>query len=446
MKHKYVVIFMVVSVVLCAAAAMAEDPYQVAWAAQIGTSGDDRSRCVAVDAVGNAYVSGRTFGNIGGPNAGSEDAFLRKFDASGNVLWSQQIGTASDEYGWGVAVDAAGNAYMCGTTGGSLGGPSAGGMDTWLTKFDSSGNELWRQQIGTAVIDATWSVAVDASGNAYVSGSTKGDLGGTNQGGNDAYLTKFDTSGNELWGRLIGTSSNDESYSVAVDAAGNVYFSGITGGSLGGPSAGGSDAYLAKFDSSGNELWRQQVGTASEDYGLAVAVDASGNAYISGQTYGSLGGPNAGGRDAFLTKFDASGNELWSQQIGTASLETGYSVAVDNSGNPFICGDTYGSLGGPNAGGADAFLTKFDASGNELWSQQIGTASFDRSYSVAFDASGNAYMSGETQGGLGGPNWSSSRSPNRRRWGCWLWARWRWLREGVGSGLGETHSRIGSKS
>ncbi len=392
------------TVVLCAAAALAEDPYQVAWSRQIGTSSDDLSLSVAVDVSGNAYISGYTRGSLGGPNAGSWDAFLTKFDASGNELWSQQIGTSTTDISYSVAVDASGNAYISGYTSGSLGGTSAGYYDAFLAKFDASGNELWSRQIGTSTYDYSRSVAVDASGNAYISGYTGGNLGGPNAGGTDAFLTKFDASGAELWSQQIGTSSSDKSYSVAVDAAGNAYISGYTGGDLGGTNAGTWDAFLTKFDASGAELWSRQIGTSGYDYSYSVSVAASGDAYISGHTLGDLGGTSAGIWDAFLAKFDGSGNELWSQQIGTSSSDESYSVAVDASGNAYISGATGGSLGGLNAGFSDAFLTKFDASGNELWSRQIGTSSDDASFSVAVDASGNAYISGYTLGSLGGPN------------------------------------------
>ncbi len=237
-------------------------------------------------------------------------------------------------------------------------------------------------------------MAVDGSGNAYISGAT----------GGDAFLTKFDTLGNEVWTSQIGTSSPDASFSVAVDAAGNAYISGYTDGVLGDSSAGGRDAFLTKFDSLGDEVWSSQIGSSGYDYSCSVAVDGAGNAYISGYTEGVLGDSSAGYEDAFLTKFDSSGDEVWTQQLGTASYDRSYSVAVDGSGNVYISGDTWGVLGDSSAGLSDAFLTKIDSSGSELWTQQIGTSSGDHSYSVAVDALGNAYISGETSGDLGGTN------------------------------------------
>ncbi|MEZ6191258.1 MAG: SBBP repeat-containing protein [Phycisphaerales bacterium] len=363
----------------------AEQPYQVQWTTQIGTTNEDYSLSVAVDMAGNIYISGETHGSLGGTNQGGRDAFLTKFDPSGAELWSTQIGTASADASRSVALDAAGNAYISGYTSGSLGGNNAGRSDAFLTKFDPSGNELWSTQIGTASNDGSRSVAVDAAGNAYITGSTYGSLGGPLAGSSDAFLTKIDPAGIELWTKQIGTASYDESYSVAVDAAGNAYISGTTEGSLGGTNVGYADVFLTKFDPSGNELWGTQIGTTTYDESYSVAVDAAGNAYISGQTYGGLGGNNNGKYDAFLIKFDPSGNELWSTQIGTAGDDWNTSVVVDAAGNAYISGHTDGSLGGNNAGFNDAFLTKFDPWGNELWSTQVGTASGDWSTSATAD-------------------------------------------------------------
>ncbi len=105
------------------------------------------------------------------------------------------------------------------------------------------------------------------------------------------------------WTEQLGTGSGDYSYGVSADSLGNVYISGRTDGSLGGPSAGGADAFLAKYNASGTLKWTEQFGTGSRDYGLRVSADSLDNVYITGDTYGSLGGPNAGLRDAFVAKF-----------------------------------------------------------------------------------------------------------------------------------------------
>ncbi len=161
----------------------------------------------------------------------------------------------------------------------------------------------WTAQVGTPSYDNCYSVSVDSAGNAFITGYTEGSLGGTNTGDVDAFLTKFDPSGTELWSAQIGSTQPDGSYAVAVDPTGNAYISGWTAGILGGSGSSGSDAFLVKYDPSGTELWSTQIGSASFDNSFSVDVDTLGNVYISGQTYGNLGGTNAGGHDAFLAKF-----------------------------------------------------------------------------------------------------------------------------------------------
>ena len=146
---------------------------------------------------------------------------------------------------------------------------------------------------------------------------------------------------------------------MSADGLGNVYISGGTQGSLGGTSAGKYDAFLSKFDANGTLLWTEQLGTSSDDNSGGVSADGLGNVYISGSTQGSLGGTNAGGLDAFVSKFDANGTLLWTEQLGTSSTEYGNDVSADGLGNVYISGDTQGSLGGTNAGGVDAFVAKF---------------------------------------------------------------------------------------
>jgi hypothetical protein len=302
-------------VFLCVASALfsvvssasAESPYGVAWSRQLGTSVDDQGWSVAVSGAGNVYISGQTYGNLGGTNAGSNDAFVTKCDGTGNPLWSRQVGTAAGDYSNSVAVDKSGNAYLCGSTYGSLGGTNAGAWDAFVTKYDNDGNRVWSRQLGSSGNDFGKSVAVDASGNVFIRGSADGTLPAPSTGTGQAFLAKYNSSGSLLWSRQLGGPAVwAESRSVAIDASGNAYISGGTFAYLGGPIIGSGDAFLSKFDGSGNLLWSTQIGSPSNaDDSRSVAVDASGNAYISGYTLNSIAGPNAGGYDAFLIKYAA---------------------------------------------------------------------------------------------------------------------------------------------
>src|SRR5207245_1868305 len=154
----------------------------------------------------------------------------------------------------------------------------------------------------------------------YVAGFARGTFSGqSNAGQEDAYLRKFDLSGNTVWTREFGTSSSDEAMGVGVDSSG-VYVAGITNGTLPGQtSAGAQDAFARKYDTSGNVVWTQQFGTSSADQATGVAVDATG-IYVVGFTTGTFAGQtSAGGQDAFVRKLDVSGNAIWTRQFGARS-------------------------------------------------------------------------------------------------------------------------------
>ena len=376
--------------------------YEIAWIRQIGTSGQDISNAVAVDTLSHIYISGTTNGVLGETHAGGDDAFIIKYDPSGNHLWSRQIGPPNVENCNAATTGSSGDIYISGFTTGNLGGSSSGGADAFLVKYDPSGTHLWSGKVDSGYYDNSLAVAADAFGNIYISGKTDGDIV-LSAGGTDAFLVKFNESGSVLWSRQKGNVGTDESNAVAVDAQGNVYISGYTDRSLCEPTHGGYDAFVIKYEGSGIEHWSKQIGTSGEDRSNAVTVDATGNVYISGFTTGSLENcVNAGGTDAFLIKYSPNGNFVWARQLGTSDNDTSHSVAVDSSGNIYITGTTAGNLNDIGAGGEDIFLACYDTEGTLLWSRQIGTIGDDVSRSVAIDAWDNVYITGYTNNNLGG--------------------------------------------
>ena len=161
----------------------------------------------------------------------------------------------------------------------------------------------WIEQLGTSSAESSRGVSADGLGNVYISGSTSGSLGGPHAGEGDVFLSKYDAGGTLQWTEQLGTSEFEQNYGVSADGLGNVYISGLTRGSLGGANAGSNDAFLTKYDASGTFRWTEQLGTSESDFSLGVSADGLGSVYISGGTTGSLGGPNAGSNDAFLAKF-----------------------------------------------------------------------------------------------------------------------------------------------
>ncbi len=202
-----------------------------------------------------------------------------------------------------------------------------------------------------------------------------------------------------------GTNSDDYTNSIAIDKSENIIITGFAGENL--DNSGGKGVFLTKFDNKGNKLWTKQWGYG---VGNSVAVDSSENIFVIGSTNGDLdGNTNAGKSDIFLTKFDNSGNKLWTKQWGTIADDQGNSIIIDNSGNIFVTGATKGDLNGNiNKGGHcdwdhtcfDIFLTKLDKDGNQIWTKTIGTTQNDVGKSVTFDESGNLFITGFTFGGI----------------------------------------------
>jgi hypothetical protein len=376
----------------------------VEWIRQVGTAETDYGRAVSADALGNVFVGGKTNGNLAAPNAGLSDAFLSRYDVAGNLQWVQQFGSSRDQEVLGASTDGLGNVYISGVTYDAIGGPVAGSFDMFVAKYASAGSLLWARQLGTGPGDEGVGISADALGNVYVAGLTYGNLAGTNAGLTDVFLAKYDASGTLQWTRQFGTSNYDDGLSVSADGLGGVYIAGRTQGNLDGTNAGNTDAFLRKYDAAGTVLWTRQLGTTGFDESTSVSADALGNVYISGETEGSLGGPNTGSYDAFVSKYNSSGALQWTRQTGTSQFDDSNGVETDGLGNVYLLGNTNGSLSGPNAGNTDTFVRKYNAAGTLLWTRQFGTSSTDYSMGISSDSLGNLFVSGITWGSLGGPN------------------------------------------
>jgi len=345
------------------------------WNTTWGGSGWDFSNGIVVDGNNMIFLSGDTdsFG------AGGNDAFLVKYDSAGNQLWNVTWGGSNSEYNYGITIDGNNSIYFCGETK-SFG---AGNNDAYLVKYNSEGYQLWNTTWGGSGDECGYGVAVDGINSIYLCGSTNS----FGAGGLDAFLTKFE----KIYTNLNSTSSltwsgdNDDcGYDVAVDGCNNVYLCGYTD-SFG---AGGNDAFLAKYDLVGNQLWNVTWGGPNNERGRGVTVDGSNNVYLCGYT-GSFG---LGGYDAFLVKYDSAGNQLWNITWGNLGSDDSYGVAVDGNNSIYICGKTT-SFG---AGGYDAFLVKYDPAGNQLWNVTWGGANGEHGCKVAPDGNNNVYISGDT--------------------------------------------------
>lgn len=371
-----------------------------------GSSGYDSANALARHSSG-VYVVGYTSGNLHGTQKGNGDAFIRKVDTGGAVLWGKQFGTPNSDYAAGVAGDGSNNAYVVGETDGSLAG-SRGNSDIFLRKYTSSGGISWTKQFGTSNYDNAGDVAVYGS-NVYVVGSTRGSLAGS-KGSWDAFIRKYSSSGSILWTRQFGTSTEDLATDVAVDGSGNIYVVGYTYGSLGGPNGGEADMFIRKYTASGGVSWTKQLHYSLADYAYGVAVSGS-SVYLVGHFYFNASASTDS--DVRIVKYSTSGSQLWSIGYGPSSYEYVKDVTADSSGVTFA-GLTSGSIGGTNQGGYDGFVVKFNGSGSPVWAKQQGTNEYDVTNAVLARSSSEVYAAGSTYGLLGSTNSGNSDAFLRR--------------------------------
>jgi len=469
------------------------DPVVLSYSTYLGGNGDDEGRAIAVDASGNAYVAGITsstnFPTLNPTQATcnsctsilTRDAFVAKLTSDGTALsYSTYLGGSNDDEGNGIAVDNAGNAYVTGSTT-STDFPTTtpfqatyggGSQDAFVTKLNATGSALiYSTYLGGNSSDGGNGINVDASGNAYVTGVTDstnfptvpfGSTFGTG-GGGDAFVTKLNGGGFALvYSAILGGSSGDtgtladEGLAIAVDSFGNAYVTGDTVSNDFPTTVGAlqptcsldaygrctSDAFVTKVNADGSALvYSTYLGGDGGDAGRSVAVDASGNAYVTGETNStnfptvnpvqpnqtpSRCGPYLGSPlcpDAFVTKLNPEGTALiYSSYVGGKYDDVGNSIVVDSAGNAYVSGFTrstdfpivnavQATHGGaicdtarPTVPCPTAFIVKLGASGDQFsYSTYLGGSlappmggSGDFAQGIAVDVAGSAYVTGYT--------------------------------------------------
>jgi hypothetical protein len=443
------------------------------YSTYLGGSGNDEGYGIAVDSTGNAYVTGHTSSTnfptmnpLQPANAGGNDVFVAKINSAGSALvYSTYLGGSSDDYGVGIAVDSAGNAYVTGYTASTdfpmmnplqSDNTSVNGYDAFVAKLDPTGSALvYSTYLGGSADDDGLGIAVDGAGNAFVTGKTNSTdfpitpgafqtkLGGSY----DAFVTKIDPTGSTLvYSTYLGGRYEEDDFfghgvggAIAVDSGGNAYVTGQTYSPDFPTTPGafqtilnnsylGGNAFVTKIDPTGSTLvystYLGGVNTDWEDgqcYGAGIAVDSTGNAYVTGST-GSVYFPITPGAfqpfcndcfgygtNAFVTKLNPTGSALvYSSYLGGGAQDRGADIAVDSVGNAYVTGFTTSSNFPVTPGAfqtickplhhcADVFVTKIDAAGAVLvYSTYLGGSGSDVGFGIAVDSAGNAYVAGGT--------------------------------------------------
>ncbi len=451
------------------------DP-QLVWGTYCGSSGNDEFCSAATDANGNLFVTG--YGGSSnfplldpgggayyqGISAGGFEICVLKFNNSGVLLWSTYYGGSGSDQGISIATDAGNNVIITGNTsstnfpvldaggGAYYQGANAGGNDVFILKFNNIGVRLWATYYGGGGEDYGISIA-DVNGSINITGKTNSNnfpvidpgggayFQGTNAGGYDIFILKFNNSGVPLWATYYGGSGTDFGYSIATDAEDNVFITGLTfstnfpvldpggGAYYQGTYAGASDDFILKFNNSGVQLWATYYGGSSNDAGTSIATDVSGNMFIIGNTsstnfpvldpggWAYFQGANAGSPDVFILKFNNSGVQLWATYYGgsyydysasTPDHMTDHGISIDCNGNVYLTGYTYSTdfpvldpgggayFHGTYAGGSgDVFILEFNNTGALLWGTYNGTPNADFGTALAVDAGGCVFAIGE---------------------------------------------------
>jgi hypothetical protein len=383
------------------------------------------AKAIAVDARGNAYITGTSL----------NDVFVAKLDRTGSAfVYFMYVGGSGYDEGNGIAVDSTGNAYVTGLTASSNfptvnaiqansgGGPSGFPNDAFVAKVDQTGSTLvYSTYLGGAGIDVGRAIAVDALGRAYVTGGTfsidfpvANPLQAQLNGPTDAFVAKLDRAGSALvYTTYLGGTGNDEGRGIAVDAAGNAYVTGFTD-STDFPTVnalqthGVLAAFVTKLDRAGSTLvYSTYLGGNDIEEPAAVAVDADGNALVTGGTRSSnFPTVNAvqnefhGLVDVYVAKLDRSGSSLvYSTYLGGSSIDYGYGIAADAAGNAYVTGSTSSSdfptLNSLQSygGSTNVLVVKLNRAGAVVYSTYL-SAGNQLGLGIAVDPAGNVYAAG----------------------------------------------------
>ena len=377
----------------------APDPVEV-FRNTIQDEAGDRIIAAAVDSEGNFYTVGTTSGNPGEliNVAEDQDVVLRKFNGAGQLLFERLLGAETEASVSALAIDGDDNVIIAGTTPDLLAVDAfGGGYDTFVTKYDSNGVEIFTRQAAPFANDGALALTTDASGNIFVAGHTRGPVSSaaTYGGGLDGYVTKISADGTVEYSKQFGDSGDDQASAVAVDGSGNFYLAGEKDGKV----------VLRKYaDSAASQtpVWELELGDLQDNGAVTgLAIGSGGEIYLSGYSSnaaltGTVAQAHSGGLDGFVVKVTDSGASAsadFVSYLGTTDTDRLRDIVVDTSGandRVFVTGDTDGDLGGGGApASSEAFFLELDDAGATQNTVQFGDDFNLIGRAIDFDATGS---------------------------------------------------------
>lgn len=378
------------------------------WSGQIqstgklsGGSNSDVVWSVKVDEFDNKYVGGSVRGKLPGQNwYGEQDYFVRKYDQTGNVVWTHQYGGSHYDHASELVISQDGYLYVTGQT--DIYNPSTGNLhgDIFLAKYNLDGEFLWYSTYGSEYYHESVArgLTITSSGRVYIGGGISLPYWSSATppvGGSDFILIEFDTEGNFVQSKqfssvLINNFSNDNLMSLLSDENGYLYAIGSTTGTFPGWTwdTGRSDCFVAKLNGLGDLLWVKQHGTTNRDTCLNAVLGKDSSIYMVGRTDGLFGGDPVplGDYDAVLIKTDLNGNQLWVRQFGSSQLDEAWGVDISQSGYIGVAGNTHGPLWDSQYyGSQDGFFVQFTSEGDLSSYTVVGTTAAEVFNAIAYD-------------------------------------------------------------
>jgi hypothetical protein len=417
----------------------------LSYASYLGGSGTDQGLGLATSSSGDAYITGAT-ASVNFPlanpyqnmlNLGEQNAFVTHVSSNGSkLIYSTYLGGNNVDQGSAIALDSGGNAYITGFTTSTtfpvmnaIQPTLAGIENAFVTELNSSGSALvYSTYLGGRNEDLGTGIAVNSSGEAYLAGMTnssdfpvKNAVQPALAGAENAFVSKVSAGGSGLaFSTYLGGSGSDQAAAIALDPSGNAYVTG-TATSTNFPvvnafqpvSGGQSDAFITKFPAVGSPLtYSSYLGGSDADQGFGIAVDSAGDAYVTGATSSTdfptvnpVQATLASASDAFVTELDAAGSALvYSTYLGGSGGDLGLAIAVGTKGNAYVTGQTRSSdfpiiaaLQGALGGVANSFISEIAAQGAGLTlSTYYGGNGTDSGNAIAVDSSGNITIAGST--------------------------------------------------
>ncbi|QNH58181.1 SBBP repeat-containing protein [Limnospira indica] len=358
---------------------------------------------------GSIYITGSTREDLNGEiNQSGTDSFIVKYEPDGTLVWTRLLGgNYSNSYGNALTTGLDGSIYMAGWTRSDqiveiprqpYEIPS-NENDVFLARYEPDGSQVWTTRLASNRSEIAHALTTGLDGSIYVAGFTSGDLGGEiNNGGTDAFISKYEPDGTLTWTRLLGTSNWDGARALTTGFDGSIYMAGETWGDLNGEiNQSGADGFIAKYEPDGTLVWTRLLGSNGWGAAHALTTGIDGFIYVAGLTEGDINEEIfSRGGNALISKYEPEDGALvWTTQLGTPNADQANALTTGLDGSIYMAGWTQGNLAEEmNRGYSDGFIAKYETDGALAWTRLLASNDRDTVNDLTTGIDGSIYMAG----------------------------------------------------